>query len=476
MPRRAEAPGPKGLSAGAAFLAMRRDRLRFIEDMATRYGKVSRLAIGGRKLVLVSSKSGILDVLQRHATSYSKGMGLAEGREFFGDGLVTSEADTWHAQRTSLTPFFRNAGFSAWNAPIRAAISRSIEEIAAQRADVAGLNLADTVGDLSCTILSRTIIGAPLDARAVRRALMVVDGHVNKKMTSVLPQLPLTQARYARAIAYLDHVTTSIIDHNRRDRGSTSLVSYMLAPPFAGRDDVLRLRDQTRSFLLAGQDNTTSLICWALLLLAANPGVQERLRENLIGRVLDTDVSADVVETQRYACAVILEAMRLFPPVWAIPRHADADTEIDGFHVSAGSDVLLFPYLVHRDPADWHESLRFDPARFLGRDDVRMLSVLSALKRERVFLPFGYGGRSCIGFQHALVVGITVVAALVEAFHIGLPAGSELPAAMPGLSLRPHPAASLRFTSVAHRRDRARTLASATLVVLPDRVRTTARG
>lgn len=458
-----EAPGPGGLSALAAFMAMRRDRLRFIRSMTDRYGEVSRLSIAGRRLILVSSKSGILQVLQQHAAGYTKGMGLAEGREFFGEGLVTSEADTWRAQRTSLTPFFRNAGFTAWSEPIRAAIARCIDDIRASHAPAAGVNLADCIGDLSCTVLSRTIVGAPLDARPLRRALMVVDDYVNKKMTGILPQPPITYLRYERSIAYIDRVADSIIDYNRRAPGSTSLISYMLSAAASGRGEDLRLRDQTKSFLLAGQDNTTSVICWALLLLAANPGVQERLRAASGGRALAAEVSADVMETQRYACAVIFEAMRLFPPVWAIPRHAAAVAEIDGYHVPAGSDVLLFPYLVQRNADDWPDPARFDPSRFLGDDSVRMLSLLSGLKRDRVFIPFGYGGRSCIGFQHALIVSMTVVAALVESFHVSLPAGAHLPPAMPGLSLRPHHDTRLRFTPVQK-------------AVLLDRVPITARG
>jgi cytochrome P450 len=424
---------------------MRRDRLRFVRSMTERYGDVSRLSIGGRRLILVSSKSGVQQVLQHQAARYTKGMGLSEGRQFFGDGLVTSEADAWRLQRTTLTPFFQSSGFRVWSDPIKDAIARCIGELGDTDAAAHGVDLARFAGDLSCTILSRTIIGAPLDAVPLRRALTIVDDYVNAKMTGILPEPPLQYLRYKLAMRYIERVTASVIEHNRRAQDAASLVSYMLASKAADR---LAIRDQTASFLLAGQDNTTSTISWALLLLAANPHVQAALRANLAGRVLDAEISPDVMERQRFACAVIFEALRLFPPVWAIPRHAVADTDIDGFHVPAGSDVLLFPFLVHRDPRDWPDPHRFDPTRFLHDDGSRMLSVLSGLRNGRVFIPFGYGPRSCIGFQHALVVSTTVVAALVESFEISLPRGADVPAAMPGLSLRPRRGTSLRFTRV----------------------------
>ena len=42
--------------------------------------------------------------------------------------------------------------------------------------------------------------------------------------------------------------------------------------------------------------------------------------------------------------------MRMYPPVWILPRLAQAEDEIGGYHVPAGADVVICPYLMHRHP------------------------------------------------------------------------------------------------------------------------------
>jgi cytochrome P450 len=45
--------------------------------------------------------------------------------------------------------------------------------------------------------------------------------------------------------------------------------------------------------------------------------------------------------------------MRLYPPVWVITRQALADDQFNGIDIPAGTDILIPPYLMHRNPAYW---------------------------------------------------------------------------------------------------------------------------
>ena len=75
--------------------------------------------------------------------------------------------------------------------------------------------------------------------------------------------------------------------------------------------------------------------------------------------------------------------MRLYPPVWILPRLAQADDEIGGYHVPAGSDVVVCPYTLHRHPGFWTDPERFDPERF---DPTR-----TADRPSYAYIPFGAG-------------------------------------------------------------------------------------
>jgi cytochrome P450 len=124
---------------------------------------------------------------------------------------------------------------------------------------------------------------------------------------------------------------------------------------------------------------------------------------------------------------VLQEAMRLYPPVWILPRRSiDADV-IDGYRVPAGADVLICPYTLHRHPGFWDAPERFDPQRF---------AVSAVNERHRyAYIPFGAGPRFCVGSNLGLMEAAFVVAMTAREFHLELVPGPPA-VAEPMLSLR----------------------------------------
>ena len=49
----------------------------------------------------------------------------------------------------------------------------------------------------------------------------------------------------------------------------------------------------------------------------------------------------------------IKESLRLFPPVSAVARVLDQDTNITGYDMSKGTSVVAFIYAIHRHPDFW---------------------------------------------------------------------------------------------------------------------------
>jgi cytochrome P450 len=125
---------------------------------------------------------------------------------------------------------------------------------------------------------------------------------------------------------------------------------------------------------------------------------------------------------------VIEESLRLYPPVWLIPRQAVSDDAIGGFRIPAGSGVLISPFAVHRHPIFWDNPEGFDPDRFApGRAERRPAYA---------YLPFGAGHRSCIGSGFGMLESQLVVAMTVQRYRLDLVAGASVePEAV--LTLRP---------------------------------------
>jgi cytochrome P450 len=125
-------------------------------------------------------------------------------------------------------------------------------------------------------------------------------------------------------------------------------------------------------------------------------------------------VVADL-ERLKYAGLVIHESLRLYPPVWIIPRDAIRDDEIGGFKIPAGSTVLLCPYVTHRHPEFWDNPEAFDPDRFLPE---------AAKGRPRhAFFPFGGGPRLCMGVDMAIMETLLILSMVVQRFRLNLVAG-----------------------------------------------------
>jgi cytochrome P450 len=124
----------------------------------------------------------------------------------------------------------------------------------------------------------------------------------------------------------------------------------------------------------------------------------------------DRQPELDDYQRLEYTRAVLQESMRLYPPAWFVDREAIADDEIGGYAIAAGSTVSVSPYFVHRHPDFWTDPERFDPDRFLRRDDAT----------KNAYIPFGSGRRGCIASGFAMLEGVLALASISRRYVLKL--------------------------------------------------------
>ena len=142
-----------------------------------------------------------------------------------------------------------------------------------------------------------------------------------------------------------------------------------------------------------------------------------------------------------FALQVLKESMRLYPPAFLLGRQAIRDTSIGGFAIRKDEIVFVSPWLIHRDPRNFEDPLRFDPDRFLPDREAR-------LQRFAYFLPFGGGKRICIGNQFALMEGQIILSTIARHIAIEL-VSRKPPQLMPVLTLRPKNGINVRVHRLA---------------------------
>ncbi|MGW2826588.1 cytochrome P450 [Streptomyces sp. NPDC001443] len=114
--------------------------------------------------------------------------------------------------------------------------------------------------------------------------------------------------------------------------------------------------------------------------------------------------------------AVVRETLRLYPPAWLMTRTASTATTLGDWSLDPGDDVLLNPYLIHRDPRWWERPDEFDPTRWLdGRS-----------APGPAYLPFGAGPRVCLGSALTLRQLTLVTSRLAQRFTVTSPNASSV--------------------------------------------------
>ncbi|XP_075550202.1 cytochrome P450 3A21-like [Dermacentor variabilis] len=151
--------------------------------------------------------------------------------------------------------------------------------------------------------------------------------------------------------------------------------------------------------LLAGQATSTSVITFTVYLLALNPRVQEKLR-NEVDECTEANglkPSMDVISKLKYLHCVASEGLRMFPLAARIVRCSYDDYVLGdtGIKLPKGCPILIPLYAIHHDPEFFSDPESFNPERF---SDGNMESI-----RPYTYLPFGAGPRNCLGMRFALL-------------------------------------------------------------------------
>jgi cytochrome P450 len=431
-------PGPRGFAAWRAFLAIRRDRIRFVEAAARAYGPIVGFRFGGRRLFLVSSPEGARQVLGAHADRYRKGLGLLDARPLLGEGLLTADGSTWAADRAALDPLFERQRVHALGPAIAAAAHRA----AARWSDQATIDVGREMRRMTLDVLGGSIFHHDLRPHADRVGddLAILSRWSMAHMTAIVP-LPIAvptprNVAAARARARLTRIARSTIAAACGDPAGSDLVSCLRGAPAATAPE-RRVRDHVLTMLLAGHETTAAALTWTCWLLASHPDVEAALHDELERAAAGRPVESGDLPRLTLTRAIVEDSLRLFPPVWLIPRRAVRADVICGYPINPGNDVLVCTYLLHRDANHWRDPARFDPARFA--------IAPQAGRHPWSYLPFGAGARACIGRNVALMETVLAVAAIAQRVRLTT-AGGEAPVPVGGLTLQPRDPILLRVS------------------------------
>jgi enediyne biosynthesis protein E7 len=426
-------PRPPRSETLGLLLRMFRNRLDVMEYVTSRYGDAVRLPLGPKTLHVFNHPSYAKYVLADNASNYEKGIGQVHARRVIGNGLLTSEGELWRKQRKTIQPVLQARRINQQ----LTAITEEAESLVARLREHAGggaLDLRDELTGLALGVLGRTLIDADLSAfESMGHSFEVVqDQALFEVMTlgAVPLWVPLPkQVRFRRARKDLQAIVDQLAAAGRARPDGDDIISRLLESiqgedPQVGR---VRMRDELVTLLLAGHETTASTMSWALYLLDQHPEAWDRVHDEVVEVFGRGPLDIESLHQLTYTTMVLRETLRLYPPVWLLPRMAKEEDQIGDYRVPAGADVLICPYLLHRHPDLWTDPERFDPERFNPtRQDSR---------ENYAYIPFGAGPRFCVGNNLGLMEATIVLATIARDLRLKMLPGYEV-VAEPMLTLR----------------------------------------
>ena len=282
------------------------------------------------------------------------------------------------------------------------------------------------MADLTSSIVTKTILGSDveLDPALLSDAMGYLTMHLQKLNNSVFPIphfVPTPDNRkYAKSLNVINSVVDKILEKAKksRERG-TDVLSRLLLANDAELDNTLtdsEIKDEIRTFFLAGHETTAITLTWALYLLSMHIKVKDKLIEEIhtvIGK--DKDPTAEDLKKLTYVEQVANEVLRLYPPIYMFGRSPLEVDTIDGYEIPTNTTVATVPFVTHRDPAYWDDPDEFKPERF-EKDPMHLYA----------FIPFGGGPRTCIGKNFALMELKIILSKIFQNHYVELKTNEEV--------------------------------------------------
>ena len=427
-------PGPKGLPVIGHLLEIRRDPLGFFSTCSERYGNIVSLRFGTWPALLLSGPSDVETVLVKNHHGFKKNTFFwRHVTAIFGKGLLTSEGEFWHRQRRLAAPAFAGQRLASYGAIMVRHTSRVVER---WKPDAARDFHADMMG-LTLGIAAKALFDSEVeeDVAAMDKAVNALTDQIAVRFARpfVIPDVvPLPgHIRYRRALRRVESVVQRIIRERRSDRQDKGDLLSMLMQARDENGDPMpdrQLRDEAVTLLLAGHETTALALSWTVYLLGQHPDVEARLSAEIEAVLGSRAVSVEDLPRLRFTDQVVTEAMRLYPPAWAIGREAVEECEIGGYPVPVGTTILMSPWVIHRHQRYFDEPAKFQPDRWSG-DLARQLPRFA-------YLPFGGGPRICIGNRFATMEAVLILATVMQRFRLHLLREREV-VPFPSITLRP---------------------------------------
>ncbi|MBP2330713.1 cytochrome P450 [Kibdelosporangium banguiense] len=381
-------------------------RFRFTLSLAG-LGDVVKVYLGPLPTYVVTRPDLVHRILVTEGCKFDKGIMFDRFRPFFGNGIAMSNGPFHDSQRRLVQPAFhvkRIAGY----AEVMTRVARSVAE-SWQPGQVVALD--EAMQELSVKIVGQTLFATGLGRAAITEAqrsmpVVIKQGMVRALSPGFVGRLPIPANReFDQAIDRLRRIVLDVIAEGRAQQADQGDVLSML---LAATDDDTgeamtdqQVYDEVVTLLTGGIETTALALSWMFHELARHPLIEQRWHEEIDG-LGGRPVTYEDIPKLTYTNQIAREVLRRYP-IWLLMRRTNTDVRLGDVTIPPSTEVTISPHALHHDPRYFPDPDRFDPDRW---DPANLSPPPGA------YVPFGDGGRKCIG-NHFALAEIALAAAAI---------------------------------------------------------------
>ncbi|MER6748456.1 cytochrome P450 [Streptomyces sp. PDY-4] len=350
------------------------------------------------------------------------------------EGVATANGPLHRRQRRTIQPAFKLEAIPAYGPIMTEEAYALVERWRSGRA----LDVTAESFRVAVRVATRCLMrGSYMDARTERICADLATLFSGMYQRMVVPLGPLYKVplpanrEFNRALADL-HLLVDEIVADRRASGQKpdDLLTALLEAKDENGEPIgeQEIHDQVIAIITPGSETIGATIMSLLLVLAEHPELGGKIRDEVKTVVGDRPVAFDDVRKLTYTANVVTETLRLYPAVWILTRRAVTETELGGYRIPRGADLIYSPYAVQRDHRSYGRHEEFDPDRWLPE---RVKDV-----PKYAMSPFSVGNRKCPS-DHFSMAELTLLTAVVaSAYRFEQVSGSDARPRI-GITLRP---------------------------------------